>query len=72
MGWSICKEGSLWRVLSTRSVGGKAGIMAEMSLRLGEALGTSEDFWFRMQHHYDFWVASQGARKRIGRLREAA
>ncbi len=60
------------RVTMTRILSGRSGITAEMSLKLGEALGTAGDFWFRMQNNYDFWVASQGERKRIGRLTEAA
>jgi addiction module HigA family antidote len=60
------------RVTLTRILTGKAGITAEMSLKLGEALGTSEDFWFKMQNNYDFWRASQGERKRVARLKGAA
>lgn len=54
-----------------RVVHGKAGISAAMSLKLGEALGTSVDFWFKMQNQYDFWIASQGKRKTVPRLNAA-
>jgi addiction module HigA family antidote len=69
---SIATHIGVSRVTMTRILGGKSGITAEMSLRLGEALGTSGDFWFKMQNNYDFWQASQLERKRISRLKNAA
>ncbi|HVP64664.1 MAG TPA: HigA family addiction module antitoxin [candidate division Zixibacteria bacterium] len=53
------------RVTLSRVLNGKAGISAEMSLRLSEALGTSPDLWLKMQAQYDLWVASRKKRKRI-------
>jgi addiction module HigA family antidote len=50
----------------------QAGISAEMSLRLSEALGTSPDFWFNMQTQYDFWQASQKKRKKVAPLKKVA
>jgi addiction module HigA family antidote len=44
---------------------GHAGITAGMSLRLSAALGTSPDFWLKMQGQYDLWHA----RKRIPKVR---
>jgi addiction module HigA family antidote len=69
---SVAAHLGVSRVTVTRLLGGRSGVTAEMSLKLGEALGTSGDFWFKMQNNYDFWVASQGARTRIGRLKVAA
>jgi plasmid maintenance system antidote protein VapI len=43
-----------------------------MSIKLGQALGTSPDLWFKMQNAYDFWQASQAKRKKVQRLRTAA
>ncbi len=60
------------RTALTRVLTGKAGVSAEMSLKLGEALGTSPDFWFNMQNQYDFWHAAQARRKRIMPLPTAA
>lgn len=34
-----------------------AGITAGMSLRLSAALGTSPEFWLKMQGQYDLWHA---------------
>jgi len=55
---------SLSRVLNER-----AGITAEMSIRLSEAFGQpSPDIWFKMQNNYDFWHAARGKRKRVAQL----
>jgi addiction module HigA family antidote len=37
----------------------RAGITAEMSVKLSEVLGTSPALWFRLQFLYDQWQASQ-------------
>jgi plasmid maintenance system antidote protein VapI len=36
-----------------------------MSLRLSAALGTSPEFWLRMQFNYDLWQAQQAKRPKI-------
>jgi len=36
-----------------------AGITAAMSLRLSVALGTSPEFWLRMQIQHDLWFAQR-------------
>jgi addiction module HigA family antidote len=50
----------------------RAGITAEMSIRIGQAFGQSPDIWFKMQNAYDFWQASQLKRKKIKPLKIAA
>jgi antitoxin HigA-1 len=60
------------RVALSRVLNCKAAISAEMSIRLGKALGTSQDLWFKMQNAYDFWQASQAKRKKIQPLSTAA
>lgn len=60
------------RVALSRVLNEQAGISAEMSLRLSDALGTSPDFWFKMQAQYDFWQASRKRRKKIAPLTRAA
>ena len=61
------------RVTLSRILNGKAGISAEMSLRLSEAFGTSPDLWSKMQLQYDLWIASHKKRKKIKLLKiEAA
>jgi addiction module HigA family antidote len=60
------------RVALSRVLNCKAAVSAEMSIKLGQALGTSPDLWFKMQNAYDFWQASQAKRKKVQRLRNAA
>lgn len=47
---------------------GRAGVSADMALRLAAALGTSADFWLRLQMQYDLWQAKQQAPKGIQKL----
>ena len=60
------------RVTLSRILNQQAGITPEMSLKLSEALGTSPDFWFKLQGQYDFWQASQKRRKRVPPLKKVA
>ena len=61
------------RVTLSRVLNGKAGITAEMSIRISEAFGQdSPDLWFRMQNTYDFWKALQVKRRKVRRLDVAA
>jgi len=60
------------RVSLSRILNEQAGISAEMSLKLSEALGTSPDFWFKMQAQYDFWQASRKRRKKVAPLKKVA
>jgi antitoxin HigA-1 len=41
----------------SRILNGHSNISAEMSLRLSSALGTSPDFWLKMQGQFDLWQA---------------
>jgi antitoxin HigA-1 len=60
------------RVALSRVLNGRAGISADLALRLGDALGTSADFWMAMQSKYDLWQAAKGRRKRIEPLHRTA
>ena len=53
------------RATLSRILNRHAGITAGMSLRLSAALGTSPEFWLKMQGQYDLWHA----RKRIPKVR---
>ena len=59
------------RAALSRILNGKAGISAEMALRLSEALATSPELWIGMQARYDLWQASKKKRKKISRLKAA-
>ncbi len=60
------------RTTLSRIVNGRAGISAEMSLRLSDALGTHAAFWSGLQMDYDIWRAGRKQRPRIRRFRQAA
>lgn len=47
------------RVTLSRVLNGKAGISANMALRLAAALGTSPELWMNMQSQYDLWQAGR-------------
>ncbi len=49
----------------SRILNGHAGISASMSLRLSAALGTSPEFWVKMQMQYDLWLAQKVKRPRV-------
>jgi addiction module HigA family antidote len=49
----------------SRILNGRAGVSAAMSLRLSAALGTSPDFWLKMQMQYDLWQARKTKQPKI-------
>ena len=49
-------------------INGRAGISAEMAMRLAKALGTSPDLWLGMQMQYDLWRAKQKPPKGVQKL----
>jgi addiction module HigA family antidote len=51
---------------------GKAGISAEMALRISEAFNTEPALWLRLQAQRDLWVASQKKRAKVKPLGETA
>jgi len=60
------------RAALSRVLNGKAGISADMSLRLSDALGTHAAFWSGMQMEYDLWQASVKPRPKIAPFNRAA
>jgi addiction module HigA family antidote len=50
----------------------RAGITAEMDLKLSEALGQPPGLWIRMQAAYDLWLAEQQPRQHVAPLHAAA
>ncbi len=47
---------------------GRAGISADMALRLAEALSTSAEMWLAMQTAHDLWHARQQPRPKVSKL----
>lgn len=60
------------RVMLSKILNRKAGITAEMALRLAAWLGTSPDVWLEMQAAWDLWQAEQRPLPKVKPLRLAA
>ena len=56
----------------SRVLNGRAGISAEMALRLSEAFATEPEFWLRLQAQRDLWLASQKKREKVKPLAVSA
>ena len=67
----FAKHIGVTRVALSRVLNGKAGISADMALRLAAALRGSAESWLHMQAVYDLWQAQHKARKKIKPLRRA-
>jgi antitoxin HigA-1 len=52
----------------SRILNGRAGVSASMSLRLSAALGTSPEFWLKMQMHYDLCHARKTRQPAVRRF----
>ncbi len=52
----------------SRILNGRAGVSASMSLRLSQALGTSPEFWLKMQMEYELWHAARARRPKVRRF----
>lgn len=52
---------------------GRAGSIAEMDLRLANALGTTPGFWMKLQVQHDLWEARRNRKRvKIKRFTKAA
>ncbi|MGH8225924.1 MAG: HigA family addiction module antitoxin [Gammaproteobacteria bacterium] len=60
------------RVSLSRVLNGKAGVSAEMAIRLGKWLGTGPDTWINLQAQYDLWKAEQSIRRQVRKIPELA
>jgi addiction module HigA family antidote len=49
----------------SRILNGRAGVSASMSLRLSAALGSSPEFWLKMQMQHDLWQARKKKQPKI-------
>ena len=60
------------RVTLSKILNAKAGVSAEMALRLAAWLGTSAEVWLEMQSAWDLWQAEQKPLPEVLPLRLAA
>ncbi len=56
------------RVYLSRILSGRSGVSAPMSLRFSAALGTSPEFWLKMQMQYDLWQAQKAKGRKFRRF----
>jgi antitoxin HigA-1 len=56
------------RATVSRVVNGRTAVTVDLSIRLGQALGLSPDFFSKAQLQYDFWIALNKKRPKIKRL----
>ncbi len=61
----VAKHLRVTRPALSRVLNGRAGISADMALRISEAFGTEPDFWLRLQAQYDLWKASKKKRAKV-------
>jgi addiction module HigA family antidote len=47
---------------------GRAGVSAEMAIRLAQALDTNAEMWLNMQSTYDLWQAKQRPHPKVKRI----
>jgi len=70
----VARHLGVTRPALSRILNGKAGISADMALRISEAFNTDPDFWLRLQVQRDLWIASKKRRTKVKPLtvRQAA
>jgi addiction module HigA family antidote len=68
----VARHLGVTRAALSRVLNGKAGVSADMALRLSEAFGTEAAFWMRLQMHRDLWEATQRRRNKVKQLPIAA
>lgn len=56
------------RATVSRILNGRTAVTVDLSIRLGQALGLSPDFFSKAQLQYDLWIALQKKRPKIKRL----
>jgi addiction module HigA family antidote len=64
----VARHLGVTRAALSRVLNGKAGVSADMALRLAEAFGTEAAFWLRLQMQRDLWNASQRHRIKVKQL----
>ena len=62
---AVARHLGVTRPALSRVLNGKAGISADMALRISEAFNTKPDFWLRLQAQRDLWLASQKKRAKV-------
>jgi len=65
---ALARQIGVARATISRILNGRSSITVDLSIRLGQALGLSPDFFSKAQLQYDLWIELQKKRPRIKRL----
>lgn len=68
----VARHLGVTRPALSRVLNGKAGVSADMALRISEAFGTEPAFWLRLQFQRDLWIASHKKRTKVKPLAVSA
>jgi addiction module HigA family antidote len=61
----VARHLGVTRPALSRVLNGKAGVSADMALRISEAFNTDPELWLRLQAQRDLWVASRKKRAKV-------
>ncbi len=64
----FAKRLGVTRVALSRVLNGKAGISADMAVRLAAALGGSAESWLHMQANCDLWRAERSLKRAVAKI----
>ncbi len=64
----FAKRIGVTRVMLSRVLNGRAGISADMSVRLAAALGGTAESWLHMQADYDLWQAEKSLKREVSKI----
>jgi addiction module HigA family antidote len=68
----VARHMGVTRPALSRVLNGKAGVSADMALRISEAFNTDAELWLRLQAQRDLWVASRKRRAKVKPLVQSA
>ena len=68
----VARHLGVTRPALSRVLNGKAGISADMALRISDAFGTEPELWLRLQAQRDLWIASRKKRAKVKPLAVSA
>ena len=67
----VARHLGVTRPALSRVLNGRAGISADMALRISEAFNTDPELWLRMQAQRDLWVAPKKKRKKVKPIKQS-
>lgn len=64
----FAKRIGVTRVALSRVLNSKAGISADMAVRITAALGGNAESWLHMQANYDLWQAEKSLKRAVAKI----